>query len=263
MTVLRALVTRDFLIARSYRLAVVLDLALGLLNLLLYYFISRTFGNASPASLGDAPSYFAFAVVGIAMTTVINAASAAVSGRVRQEQLTGTLEATVSQPVSASGLAVGMSGLPFLMATLRAAAYLLLAAVILGLSFPHAEWGGAVSMLAVSGLALSSIGIASAALVLVVKRGDVVVALGVFALGLFSGALFPVSVLPDWIEPLAKVMPTRFSFDGLRAALFGGSDWLDDALILVAFALVLLPASLWAFEAALRAAKRAGTIAEY
>jgi ABC-2 type transport system permease protein len=112
-------------------------------------------------------------------------------------------------------------------------------------------------------LALSSIGIASAALVLVVKRGDVVVALGVFALGLFSGALFPVSVLPDWLEPVAKLMPTRFSFDGLRDALFGGDSWVNDVLILAAFAVVLVPAALWAFEAALRAAKRAGSIAEY
>jgi ABC-2 type transport system permease protein len=263
MNVTRALVIRDFLIARSYRLAVVLDLALGLLNLLLYYFISRTFGNASPSTLGRAPSYFAFAVVGIAMTTVINAASAAVSGRIRQEQLTGTLEATVSHPVSSTGLALGMSGLPFLTATVRAAAYLLLAVVVLGLNFPDADWGGALAVLTISGVALSSIGIASAALVLVVKRGDIVVALGVFALGLFSGALFPVSVLPDWLEPVAKAMPTRFSFDGLRAALFGGQGWTDDVLMLAAYAVVLVPAALWAFAAALRAAKRAGSIAEY
>jgi ABC-2 type transport system permease protein len=263
MSTTRALFIRDFLIARSYRMAVVLDLVLGLLNLLVYYFISRTFGNPDPSDLGGAPSYFAFAGVGIAMTTVINAASAAVSGRVRQEQLTGTLEATVTQPVASATLAAGMSGLPFLAAAVRAALYLVLAAVILDLNFPHADWGGAVAVLAISGIALSSLGILSAALVMVIKRGDVVVGLGVFALGLLGGSVFPVSVLPGWLEAIAQVVPTRFSFDGLRDALFEGTGWSGDALVLCLFAIGLLPPALWAFAAALRAAKRSGSIAEY
>ena len=263
MSTTRALFIRDFLIARSYRMAVVLDLVLGLLNLLVYYFISRTFGNPAPSDLGGAPSYFAFASVGIAMTTVINAASAAVSGRVRQEQLTGTLEATVTQPVSSATLAAGMSGLPFLSAAVRAALYLVLAAVILDLDFPQADWGGAVAVLAISGIALSSLGILSAALVMVIKRGDVVVALGVFALGLLGGSVFPVSVLPGWLEAIAEVVPTRFSFDGLRDALFEGTGWSGDVFVLCLFAVGLLPPALWAFAAALRAAKRGGSIAEY
>jgi len=263
MTTTRALFIRDFLIARSYRMAVVLDLFLGVLNLVVYYFISQTFGNPAPSDLGNAPSYFAFASVGIAMTTVINAASAAVSGRVRQEQLTGTLEATLTQPVSSAGLAAGMSGLPFLTAAVRAAMYLVLAAVILDLNFPQADWVGAAAVLAISGFALSSLGILSAALVMVVKRGDVVVSLGVFALGFLSGSVFPISVLPDWLEPIAEVMPTRFSFDGLRDALFGGGDWSRDVLVLCVFAVVLIPPALWAFAASLRAAKRSGSIAEY
>jgi ABC-2 type transport system permease protein len=98
---------------------------------------------------------------------------------------------------------------------------------------------------------------------MVVKRGDVVVALGVFALGLFSGSVFPISVLPAWLEPIAEVMPTRFSFDGLRDALFGGGDWSGDVGVLCLFAVGLLPPALWAFAASLRAAKRSGSIAEY
>jgi ABC-2 type transport system permease protein len=148
-------------------------------------------------------------------------------------------------------------------AAVRAALYLVLAAVILDLDFPQADWGGAVAVLAISGIALSSLGILSAALVMVIKRGDVVVGLGVFALGLFSGAVFPISVLPGWLQPIAEVMPTRFSFDGLRDALFGGSGWSDDVAVLCLFAVVLVPPALWAFAAAMRAAKRSGSIAEY
>jgi ABC-2 type transport system permease protein len=258
-----ALIIRDFLIARSYRIALVLDVVLGALNLLTYFFISKTFGNPDPASLGAAPSYFAFAAVGVAMTTVINAATATVSQRVRQEQLTGTLEAIVSQPISATSLAAGTSGLPFMGAIVRVTVYLSIGVLLFNLDLPNADWPGVAAVLVASGLALSSLGVASAAMVMIVKRGDVVVSLAVLALGLFSGALFPISVLPDWLQPIAKLMPTRFSFDGLRSALFGGGDWGTDVLVLCAYAVVLVPAAVWAFAAALRWAKRVGSIAEY
>jgi ABC-2 type transport system permease protein len=260
---IRGLWSRDFLIARSYRLAVLLDLVLGLLNLLVYFFISRTFEGTVPADLGPAPSYFAYAGVGIAMTTVINAATVAVATRIREEQLTGTLEAMITQPISSMSLAAGMSGLPFLTAVVRAAVYLGLGTLLLDLTFPDADWPGAAAVLAMSGIALSSLGVASAAMVMIVKRGDIVVSLAVFALGIFSGALFPIAVLPNWLEPIAEVMPTTLAFDGLRAALFGGAGWSDEVLGLGLYAIGLLPLSLWAFAAAIRVAKRSGSVAEY
>jgi ABC-2 type transport system permease protein len=169
----------------------------------------------------------------------------------------------VTEPISPTSLAAGTSGLPFISAGARATLYLSICVLLFNLNLPHADWPGAIAVLAASGLALSSLGVGAAAMVMIVKRGDVVASFGVFALGLFSGALFPISVLPDWLEPIAKVMPTRFSFDGLRSALFGGGSWGDDVLVLCAYAVVLLPAALWAFSAALRWARRTGSIAEY
>ncbi len=262
MTTLRAFARRDFLIARSYRFAVVIEAFVGLVNLLVYFFISRTFGDMAPATLGSAPSYFAFAAVGAAMATVINAATAATALNLRQEQLTGTLEATATQPVSPVALAAGMSGLPFVMATLRAAAYIAIAALLLDLDLSEADPGGAAAVLVVSGVALSSLGIGSAAMIMVVKRGDILAGFGAFAIGLVSGAFFPLSVLPGWLESIGKVLPTRFCFDGLRASLFGG-EWTNDVLVLTLYALALLPIAVFAFAAAFRAAKRAGSIAEY
>ena len=66
--VFRALVRRDYSLSRSYRFALVLDAFFGGLNLLVYYFISATFESASTAELAGAPSYFAFAVVGVTLS---------------------------------------------------------------------------------------------------------------------------------------------------------------------------------------------------
>ena len=50
------------------------------------------------ADLQGAPSYFAFAVAGILVSLVVASATAEIAGRVRDEQLTGTLELLCAQP---------------------------------------------------------------------------------------------------------------------------------------------------------------------
>jgi ABC-2 type transport system permease protein len=257
-----ALMRRDLLIRTSYRLALILDFFLGVLDVVVFYFISQTFEDGATASLGAAPSYFAFALVGIAVTAVIQATSAGIGVAIRDEQLTGTLEALVTQPLSAIEMAVGMCGLPFVLATFRVALYLVVGGAVFGVSFAHASWLGLVVVLTATATAMSSIGIATAAAVMVIKRGQSISALLIFGLGMLGGAFFPVSVLPEWLQPLAAVVPTRFAFDGLRAALYGGSWW-SDALVLFGFSAVTVPAAIWLFDRALLHGRRAGSLAQY
>lgn len=258
-----ALVRRDYLVNRSYRLTLVLELFFGILSLLIYYFISRTFGDGTTQDLAGASSYFAFAAVGVALSMVIQAASARVAIRVREEQMTGTLEAIVAQPVTAAELAAGLAGFHFLFAMLRALVYILVAGLWLGVDLSEADWVGFAVVLVVSGVALTCIGVALAALVLVVKRAEVFVSAATLALTLLGGAYFPVSVLPGWVEPLARILPTRFAFDGVRAALFRGEDWAVPAVSLAAFSAAALPLGLLIFKRGLVFAKSRGSLASY
>jgi ABC-2 type transport system permease protein len=260
---LRAFVTRDFTIGRSYRLAVVLELALMVVDLAVYYFISRTFTRATRASLGAAPTYFAFASVGIALTVVVTATCAGLALRMRQEQLTGTLEAMVGQPISAGQLAVGMSGLPFLASLARAAVFMVIAILLLGVDVGHASWPGFVAVLLLSGSALASIGIASAAATLIIKRAEIVAGFVIYTMALVGGAFFPIAVLPAWLRPLGEVVPTRFAYDGLRGALFKGHGFGGDIAWLAVLTVALLPVSVAVLAAALRAARRSGALAAY
>jgi ABC-2 type transport system permease protein len=256
-------VRRDYLLTRSYRNTFLLEFLLGIINLLVYFYISRTFEDVNPGDLQGAPSYFDFAAVGIIVTTVIGATSTQLASRVRQEQLTGTLEALFVQPLTAAHVALGLAGLPFVFAMVRAAAYLTVAGLFLGLSASEANWIGAALMLAFTGAAMGALGIAAGALVLLIKRGELVTGMILFAMGFISGAVFPVSVLPDWIQPLGEIVPTRFAFDGLRAALFEGTGWYGDALALAGFAVVFVPLAIWLFAGALSWTKRRGSLAQY
>jgi len=257
--VVGALVRRDFLVSRSYRAAFALDLFFGFINLSIYYFISKTF-EVTPSNLGGAPSYFAFAAVGVALGLVVSAATFRVAQRLREEQLTGALETLVAQPVSVPELAFGLAGFAFAFASVRAVLYLVIANVAFSANFSNADWPGFVVMIATTALAMAPFGIAVGAAVLVLKRADLLASLVSLALALLGGAFFPIEVLPDWLEPIAKILPTTFAFDGVRAALYQGSGWAGSAAKLLAVAVVLIPLSLWLFAVALRIGRARGSL---
>jgi ABC-2 type transport system permease protein len=257
------MVRRDHLVARSYRLAFAFDVLNGVFLLGTYYFISRTFEDASPASLQGAPSYFAFAAVGAAIGAVIETVSNGVAHRIREEQLTGTLEMLAVQPLTSFDLCVGLVGFPFLFGLFRSALYLAIAVAWLRLDLTTPSWPGLTLIFLATGTALATIGIVSGAFTLLFKRGATVIGLALFSMTLLSGSVFPISTLPDWLEPVGRVLPLRFAFDGARAALFQGAGWEWDALWLTVFGAVGIPIAVLAFERALARTKRMATLGQY
>jgi ABC-2 type transport system permease protein len=258
-----ALARRDYLLTRSYRFGFTVEIVFGVINLLVYYYISRTFTNVGTSQLQGAPSYFDFAAAGTIVAVVVGATTVAIGNRVREEQLTGTLEAVFMQPLSTPEVALGLVGVPFVFAIVRAFFYTAIAAVWLGLYVTQTSWTGVVLMLLLTGAAMAVLGIAVGAVVLVFKRGQFLMGVLVFAMGLVSGSVFPVSVLPGWLQPVGEVVPTRFAFDGFRNALFRGGSWNNDALGLLLFATVGLPVAIALFGAALSWSKRTGSLTKY
>jgi ABC-2 type transport system permease protein len=257
-----ALVRRDFTITRSYRVAFVLDIFFGIMNLVVFYFISRTVALRA-GSLQGAPTYFAFASVGIVLTVVMQAATTGLARRIREEQLTGTLEVLVMQPMSVVQLAFGLTGFPFLFGAIRGALYIAFGGLFLALPLGNADILGFVLVLAATGVTLSAVGIALGGIVLVMKQGEALAGVITFGLTLLSGALFPRDLLPAWLQLVGDVLPTRLAVDGLRGALFEGGGWHGPLVALVATSLVLIPLSVWLFSALLKIVKRAGSLSQY
>jgi ABC-2 type transport system permease protein len=258
---LAALATRDVRIARTYRLAIALEIGFGILNLAVFYFVSRLVDSGDLDVPGG--DYFGFVAVGIALAVVIEAGVAGIATRLRDEQLTGTLGELLIQPVSSAELALGLGALPMMTASVRVAVYLAAGALVLGLDLSEADWFGGVLVLGLVATFLLSVGVAVAALTLLVKRSEVLVGVVAFLIAMLGGAFFPISLFPAWLETIANLLPTKFVFEGTRDALLTGSGWEADAGALALLAMVSLPLSLALFRACLRTARRWGTLAEY
>jgi ABC-type multidrug transport system permease subunit len=253
---------RDFSIQISYRAPFLLDIFFGVMNLVVFYFISETV-TLRAGNIGGAPTYFSFAAVGIILTVVMQSATTGLSLRLREEQLTGTLEMLVMQPLTTGQLAFGLTGFPFLFGVVRGMFYLFFAALLPGLGLGHANIFGFFLILSATTISLSAVGILLGALILVFKQGAALAAVITFGFGLLSGALFPRDLLPGWLETAGSVLPTRFALDGLRSALFGASGWAGSFLALVLTSLVLLPLSTLFFSAMLKTVKRSGSLSQY
>ncbi len=75
-----------------------------------------------------------------------------------------------------------------------------------------------------------------------------------FLIAPVSAIYYPVSVLPDWLQPVAWALPTAHVFEGMRAVLFDGVfrlDLLAGAMLLNLFYFVLgVVIFMWSFRVA-------------
>lgn len=258
---------RDLAIARSYRGAFVYELMEALFGVATYYYLSRfvqseELSRALPAG-GD---YFAFALVGIAFYDYITVAFDVFEDSLQQARQDGTLEALLVTETNLATQLAGSCVYPFALLAMRTVVYIAWGVLLFGFPVAEANWLGAVLVLVVSIATFSGLGVLSAAHLLLFKKGTPVrwVFLGVA--GLVSGMIYPVSVLPEWLQTVARFIPVTWSLEAMRGALLEGASFarLWPAIqVLLLFAAILLPLALGAFSWALRRTRITGTLTHF
>jgi ABC-2 type transport system permease protein len=158
---------------------------------------------------------------------------------------------------------IGSAFYPFAATMLRIAVYLAWAAAFFNFPLGAADWLAVFVVLLSTLLAFSGLGVLSAAYLLLFKRGNPA---KWFILGVSSvtgGMLFPVSILPPWLQIVARLNPVTYAMDAMRGALLNGQGILSlghPLLLLLAFAAVILPSSVVIFSWARRRTKVTGTL---
>lgn len=265
-----AFLIRDFQVESSYRLAFLLQTIGLLVNATLWFFIARFIGGVRPsAELLDQTGgydYFTYVIGGLMVSRFLQVSLNAYASQIRQEQTTGTLEAMLVAPTRLGHLMISSSAWAFTLAAIQSALYLFFGVVVFGVELAPGNLLAAVAAIVLTVLALSGIGIFSAAFVLYFKRGNPIN----FVIGsmsaLFGNVFIPARSLPDGIAWISKLIPVSYATDAVRGALFKGAVWselLPDLLALAAFAAVLLPLGLLGAHVAIARAKKEGTLVQY
>jgi ABC-2 type transport system permease protein len=117
-------------------------------------------------------------------------------------------------------------------------------------------------LLAVASVSFIGIGMMTAVLPLISPEKGT--QLGFIAQGLMlvvSGVYYPVSVLPTWMQWIAKISPATYALRGIRASILNGASarWRDVWPLLVIGA-VSVPLGLLTFRTGERYAKQHGKL---
>ncbi len=265
MGILAAFIRRDFLIEISYRTSFILQLFSIFFLILIWKFISGVINPAADTPGLEGVDYFSYVVLGLAFFHYLSASISAFSSKVRNEQMTGTLEAMLVTPTSAGTVVLGSSLWIFLRTTITVVGYLAVG-FLFGVGLHPEGLLSGLLVLVMTVLAFSGIGVLSVSFVLYLKKGDPITLLVANISALMGGVFYPPESMSPWVARLSHFLPITYALRAFRKALLQGSGLgaiLPELAALTIFTAVLLPLGFLAFRLAVRKARQEGSLVQY
>jgi ABC-2 type transport system permease protein len=202
--------------------------------------------------------------IGTVVWAYLRAVFANVGEMVAWERWEGTIEYTMMAPISRLAHMLGVSLFSIIYGLVRSALLLGVLALFFSVDLSNANLGGAALILLVGSISFLGFGIMAAVLPLLFpERGEEMTFVISSILLLVSGVYYPISVLPDWMEPLATISPATYVLAGMRAALLEGTPTLalgPSVLPILILGALTLPIGIAIFGWGERYAKRTGRL---
>lgn len=261
-------IKRDFLMMVTYKFAMLFNYVQMIMNLFLFVLFARMFGDRTLTvleSYGGGGDYISYILVGTIGWGYIWSAMGAASGSIQQEMVRGTFEPIFLTPTSPFVIVIAYTIWGLFLGTLSMMFFL--------------SFGIVVFDVQITGNALAAIVLMSLSVVMMVGMGLIVAGLNVFlkqvgslvsvvqGISMFlCGVYFPIEVLPQIIQPAAKVLPFYYSMMGLRAALSENATFSQITMyfwILLVMAVVSMVIGVYLFNMGLDRARKEGTLAYY
>jgi len=180
------------------------------------------------------------------------------------ERWEGTIEYTFMAPLSRPIHLFGMGLFAIAYGIVRAVLLFGVVALFFSLELSNANFAAALIVLVVASISFIGIGMMTAVLPLISPEKGT--QLGFVAQGVLlvvSGVYYPVSVLPGWMQALAKISPATYALDGIRDAIINGAGisamWPNIWPLLIIGA-VSVPLGLEVFRRGEQYAKRHGKL---
>ncbi|HEY5295211.1 MAG TPA: ABC transporter permease [Gaiellaceae bacterium] len=255
---LYGVVERNLYLTKRYLLWDLAFLLWTVANTLTIVFISRGV-DLSPAARNELATKL---LVGGVIWAFLGIIFEIVTETVAWERWEGTIEYTFMAPVSRPVHLIGMGIYAVIYGLVRAALIFVAVVAFIGLHLPHANYPAAVALLAIASISFIGVGMMTAVLPLISPEKGT--QLGFVAQGLMlvvSGVYYPVSVLPGWMQWVAKISPATYALRGNRRQILEGAGlaWADVWPLLVIGALSI-PIGLLVFRAGERYAKQHGKL---
>jgi ABC-2 type transport system permease protein len=180
------------------------------------------------------------------------------------ERWEGTIEYTFMAPLSRAVHLLGMGAFALVYGLIRTVLLFFVVASFFTLDLGNANFGAAFVILVIASISFLGIGVMTAVFPLISPEKGT--QLGFIAQGMLlvvSGVYYSVTVLPGWMQVLAKISPATYALDGIRKAIIDGAGlnalWGDIWPLLVIGA-IAIPLGLVIFNRGEVYAKRNGLL---
>ena len=262
-----AFLKKDFLIESSYKLSFLLNIFAVLVSILTYFFIDKLFGHRVVSHLEEfGVNYFSYVLLSMAFFSYIGVGLGSFSSRIRSEQIQGTLEALLLTPTKISIILLSLALWNLCFATLNVVIYILAGIFLFNINFTNVNLLSTLVILILTITSFSGLGILSASFIMVFKRGNPVGWVINSLQGLIGGVYFPITVMPVWLQFLARFFPITYAIRAIELAVyrgFGLSQLGEEIGFLLLFSCLLLPLSFASFKYALKKARQQGSLLQY
>lgn len=207
-----------------------------------------------------------YLLIGTSVWTYLSVSFDGVTDIVNLEHWEGTIEHTFMAPISRFTHMIGSCSYAIVHGMLFTFLQLIVVAAFFHLSLGDTNYLTAFFMLALGSVSFIGFGIAASILpLLYTEKGMQMSFIVRSVLLLVSGVYYPISVLPGWMQPLARISPATYVLEGLRAAILRDQViWSPEIWSytwpLIITGLVSVPLGIFIFHLAERYAKRTGKL---
>lgn len=207
-----------------------------------------------------------YLLIGTSVWSYLSLTFDGVTDLINIERWEGTIEHTFMAPISRFTHMIGSCWYAVVHGILFTFVQLIIVASFFHLDLSHANYLTAVFMLLLGSISFVGFGIGAAILpLLYTERGSQMSFIVRSVLLLISGVYYPISVLPGWMQPAARISPATYVLDGLRSALLSNQPiwspqiW-GDTWPLIISGIISIPLGLFVFRIAERYAKKTGRL---
>jgi ABC-2 type transport system permease protein len=253
------IVERNVYLTKRYFLWDIAFMFWTIANTLTIVFIARAIPGITPAEVNTAEVAL---LVGATIWAFLGIIFEFMTETVAWERWEGTIEYTFMAPLSRLVHLFGQGAFAVLYGLVRATILFFAVAAFLGLHAPNANYGAALALLALASVSFIGVGIMTSVLPLISPEKGA--QLGFVAQGLMlvvSGVYYPVSVMPEWMQWIAKISPATYALRGDRNSIVYGAGivWADVWPLLI-IAVLATPLGLAIFRVGERYAKKHGKL---
>jgi ABC-2 type transport system permease protein len=258
-----AFVERNFNLVKRYWGWEVVFLVYSVVNSLAITFIGAAMQQISGQQI-DTSFLIIYLLIGTLVWSYLSVVFDAISDMITWERWEGTIEYTFMAPVHRLTHMIGTVLFAVVYGILRTAVILGIVSLFFHVDLTRANFLSATIVLLVGSLSFVGLGILTAVLPLTfTERGAQMTRIVEAVFLLVSGVYYPVSVLPGWLQVIAKVSPATYVLEGMRRSLMQGEDvfaLMGFLFPLLIIGLISIPVGLVVFGWAEGSAKRNGRL---